>query len=250
MNILFPKNVFTSIIAVALPDYFKNNLKFLAASAISSALEKDEDSIGLIPATDIINHKELFISRKYGISFEGSLCNSYIYFSEKRSLKNLNIGGDVSSLEAILGKILFKELYSSDVEVGLSTSLDTINDNLLLVGEQNFYEDKLFNGISFSEEIIELLSLPFVNFVLASQKESLVKESEEVFLDKISQTYDNYNSLEKYFSFSEKTLNYFKQNLSSLILEFDEQDIEGLNQLIMIPYFHGIIKEIIEAKYV
>ncbi len=250
MNILFPENIFTSVIAVTLPESLKRNLQFHQASSISSVLEKDKNSIAFIPATDIISHKDLFISKKYGISFEGSLCNSYIYFAENRSLKSLNIAGDVTSSEVILSRILFKELYNLEVEVGLSASMKRDINNLILVGKQNFYDDRLFEGISFSEEVTELLSLPYVNYVLASANDKLIGELEPVLLEKLPNVYDNFENPEQYFSFSEKTFNYIRQNISSLVLGLDEQDIEAINQLIMLPYFHGIIKEIIEPKYV
>jgi hypothetical protein len=250
MKILFPKNIYTSILAVSLPDNLRSGLQFMPASSIGSMIEKENDCIALISSVDIINHRELFVSKKIGISFEGSLCNSYLYFSEDRSLQSLNIAGDVSSLEAILSRILFKELYNSDVEVGLSASIKKEKNNLLLVGEQNFYDDKLFDGISFSEEIIELISLPFVNFVLASSNEKLIKENEPLLLGIIPQVYSNFDSLQQYFSFSEKTIKYIKQNVSSLVLELDLQDIEGLLQLIRMPYFHGIVKDIVDVKFV
>ena len=173
-----------------------------------------------------------------------------IFFIPKtESLKLLNVSGDVSSLEVILSKILFKEIYNSDIEVSLSTSMSKENNNLLLVGEQNFYNDRLFDGISFSEEIIEMLSVPFVNFILASRNEELIKRTEPELLKIIPEVYDSFNSIEKYYSFSEKTLKYIKENISSLVLEFDEQDIEGINQLIRLPYFHGIVKDIFEVKF-
>ena len=249
MNILLPENIFTSVIALHLPENFRQNLKFHPASSISSALEKDKTAAGLIPAMDIVNHRELFVSRKYGISFEGSLCNTYIYFAGDRSMNSLNVAGDVSSSEVILSRLLFKELYNSDVEIALTSSLDRDTSNLVIAGKQNFYEDRIFDAISFSEEMIELLSLPYVNFVLASSDERLVNELEPVLLEKIPDVYENFDKLEKYFSFSEKTLKYIRQNISSLVLEFDEQDIEAFTQLIMLPYFHGMIKEIIEPKY-
>jgi hypothetical protein len=250
MNIFFPKNIFTSIIAVSLPENLRSNLQFQSSSSISSMLEKDKDSIALISSTDIINHRELFVSKKFGISFESSLCNSYLYFSEDRTFKSLNIAGDVSSLEAILSRILFRELYNSEVEIGLSESLNRGTNSLLLVGEQNFYDEKLFNGISFSEEIIELISLPFVNFVLASSDEKLIKETESSLLEIIPEVYSCFNSLQQYFSFTEKTLKYIIQNISSLVLEFDMQDIEGILQLLRLPYYHGIIKDIVDVKFV
>jgi hypothetical protein len=248
MKILFPENIFTSMIALFLPEELRNNLNFQPASSISAALDMEKNSIGLIPALDILNHRELLVSRKYGISFEGSLCNTYIYFSENRSVKSLNITGDVSSSEVILSRILFKEVYNLEVESALSTSLKRENNNLIIAGNKNFYDDRLFGGISFSEEMIELLSLPYINYVLASQDDELIKKLEPVLFEKIPDVYDTFDKLGQYFSLSDKILGYLKQNVSSLVLELDDQDMEALNQLLLLPYFHGVIKEIIEPK--
>ncbi len=250
MKIFFPKNIFTSLLAASLPDKLKNNFQFQPSSSIASIIENDTDSLALITPTGLLNHKELFVSKKFGISFEGSLCNSYLYFSGDRSLNTLNIAGDVSSLEAILGRILFKELYNSDVEINLSTSLKKEKNNLLLVGEQNFYENKLFDGISFSEEIIEMISLPLVNFLLASGSEDLIKEYEPMLLEIIQNVYNNFESMQQYYSFSAKTMKYIKDNISSLIMEFDMQDIEGILQMTRLPYYYGIIKDIVDVKFV
>ncbi len=249
MNILLPENIFTSIIALTLPENLKQNLKFHPASSLCAYLEKDKTAVALIPAMDVVNHRELFVSRKYGISFEGSLCNTYIYFAEDKSFQTLNVAGDVSTSEVILSKLLFKELYNSDIEVALSSSLNRDTNNLVVAGKQNFYEDRLFDGISFSEEMIELLSLPYVNFILVSADQRQLKELEPLLLDRISDVYENFDKLEQYFSFSEKMTKYVKQNISSLVLEFDEQDIEAFTQLIMLPYFHGLTKEIMEPKF-
>ena len=249
MNILFPENIFTSIIALSLPENLRKMLRFHPASSISSALENDKNAAALIPAIDIISHKDLFVSKRYGVSFEGSLCNSYIYFSEDRSVKLLNNAGDVSSSEVILSRILFKELYNAEVEVGLSASLERKTNNLVITGNQNFYEDRLFNGISFSEEMIELLSLPYINFVLASPDEKSLGELETVLLGNASTVYDNFENPEKYFSLSERMVNYISQNVSSLVLEFHEHDLEAINQQLMLPYFHGMIKEIVEPRW-
>jgi hypothetical protein len=249
MKIIFPENIFTSIVALLLPEVYRSKLQFQPASSISASLDNQQDSIGLIPVTDLLNHRELFISQKYGISFEGSLCNSYIYFSDNRSAKLLNIAGDVSSSEVILSKILFKELYNVEVEIGLTSSLNKETSNLIIAGTQNFYEERLFKGVSFSEEFIELLSLPYVNYVLASPDQKLIRELEPVLLKEIAGVYDMFDKLEQYFSFSEKILKYIHQNISSLVLELDEQDIEAMNQVLLLPYYHGLIKDIIDVKF-
>ena len=249
MKIIFPENIFTSMIALSMPENYRNKLEFHPASEISTSLLNHDSSIGLIPVSDLLNHREFFISQKYGISFEGSLCNSYIYFSENRSVKSLNIAGDVSSSEVILSKILFKELYNVEVEIGLTSSFNKETNNLVIAGTQNFYEERLFGGISFSEEFIELMSLPFINYVLASADDKLIREVEQVLLQGITDVYNKFDKLEQYFSFSEKTQTYIRQNISSLVLELDEQDTEALNQILLLPYYHGLIKDIVDAKF-
>jgi hypothetical protein len=39
-------------------------------------------------------------------------------------------------------------------------------------------------------------------------------------------------------------------NISSLILKFDEQDVEGIKQVLRLPYFHGLISDIVEVKFI
>ena len=115
--IYLPKNIFSSAIIINLPDELKNEIKFSPSALLCKEIVGNNENVGLIPTTDLINHKDFFISKKFGLSFEGSLCNSYIYFKQQeKMLTELNILGDASSLEVIIGKILFKEMYNSDVK--------------------------------------------------------------------------------------------------------------------------------------
>ncbi|MGD1006850.1 MAG: hypothetical protein ABR980_06430, partial [Ignavibacteriaceae bacterium] len=98
MKILFPQNIFSRLIADSLPAQIKDNIKFLSSALLTSELIKSDETVGLIPTIDIIKHSELFISKDFGLSFEGSLCNSYFYFSDsRRQLKEISLFGDVSS---------------------------------------------------------------------------------------------------------------------------------------------------------
>ncbi len=42
---------------------------------------------------------------------------------------------------------------------------------------------------------------------------------------------------------------YFTANLSGLIFKYNEQDIEGIEQVLRLPYFHGIINDIIVLNF-
>jgi hypothetical protein len=251
MKIIFPNNVFCRAAADILQNDFKQQVSFSASSLIAQQINKYEETIGMMPTTDIINNKELFVSKKFGLSFENALCNSYIYFqSVKDSVSKINIFGDVSSIEAILTKILFNEMYGASIEIALLTDQAKIEEeNTLIVGDKNFEGERIQKGISFAEEISETLSLPFVNYVAASKNEEIMKSFNKI-IDGIGEKiYNKFEDEDFGEGLSTTSKDYIKENISSAIFEFGENDIEGLNQLLRLPYFHGIIKDIIEVKF-
>ncbi len=251
MGIFFPNNIFTQFVFLNLPTSLQKKIKFLPASSILNELKKDKSSFGLLPTLDLINSDEIYVSRKFGLSFEGSLCNSYIYYYSSKNFKDIYLYGDVSSVEAILSKIFFKEVYNIEMNIHLLTKLDdTFDKTIVITGNENFSKQRFKKGISFSEEMIDLLSIPFINFVFASLSNSQLNELSEEILSYNNSFYNfieegNYN-----FNLEPSVKEYIIQNASSIIYQFDEQDIEGINQLIRMPYFHGIIEDIIEVKFV
>jgi hypothetical protein len=48
----------------------------------------------------------------------------------------------------------------------------------------------------------------------------------------------------------DRSKNFIEENLPKIFFKFDEQEIEGINQLIRLPYYHGMIEDIIEVKFV
>ncbi len=251
MKILFPQNIFTSLIADCLPLQIKDNIRFLPSAILTSQLINSKESVGLIPALDIINHSELFISKDFGLSFEGSLCNSYLYFSNSnRRINEIGLYGDVSSVEVILSKILFHELYDMEIDVKILTDESKIKDqNLLIAGDNNFLGQKYEHGISFAEEFIDTLSLPFVNYVFASMEKSSLGFINEQLKGKSAVIYSNVDEDRFGENLDSELKNYIKDNISSLVIDFDNQDIEGLNQTLRLPYFYGMIKDIVEVNY-
>ncbi|MHB1687452.1 MAG: hypothetical protein ACYCVH_08765 [Ignavibacteriaceae bacterium] len=252
MKLFFPKNIFTGLIKDALPTELRGQISFLPSSLIAGETAKDPNSIGLIPTLDLIRQKDFFISKLFGISFESSLCNSYIYFnSNKKNINELFISGDVSSLEVILAKILFEEMYETAVEVKISADISKLtNQNILLVGDKNFEDEKFIQGISFAEEIVDAFSFPFVNYVFASSSNQLIEELNKHLSGVSSLIYDkieNGNFGEK---LSQKAIDYTKDNFSSFIFDLNDQDMDGINQLIQLPFLRGIVNEITEVKFV
>jgi hypothetical protein len=249
--ILFPNNIFTRLIQKNCDEILGTSLLYHPAALIAGELKKNTSAVGLMPIADIIQNKEIFISKKFGLSFEGALSNSYIYYKPmEETIREISLAGDISSTEVILIKIFFKELYNSNVEVIVSTNDKNVFDkHSLIIGDKNF-EAEIFNkGISFAEQIMEEMNLPFVNYVLASFNEENLKDISEKLLPAANAVYDTIDKGELD-GYSNETKEFFKSNASSLIMEFDEMDIEGINHLLRLPYFHGIIKDLIEIKFV
>ena len=252
MNVYFPKNIFTELILNVLPEELKSGTSFLPSSLIKQNILKDENSVGLIPTFDLIQNKDLAVSKSFGISFEGSLCNSYFYFqSGEKILNEINLLGDISSNEIIGGKIAIKELYATEVNFQLLTNeQNNAGKNLLIVGSNNFENDRLLEGVSFSEEIMEVLSLPYVNYIMASSNRSNIENFHNSINGIQSKIYSNVENDNFGGNISESLRGYIKDNISSFICNLDEQDIDGINQLLRLSYFHQIVSDIIEVNFV
>jgi hypothetical protein len=251
MKIIAPNNFFTRLFFYFSPKNIQDNIQFLPSSLITAELKKTDNAVALIPTLDLIQNKDLYVSRSFGLSFEGSFSNSYIYYNgQGKDIPEITLSGDVSSCEAILTKILYKELYDEEVKIKLTISPgDKPEGRFILTGNNNFANDVFVNGISYAEEMVELINLPYVNYLFVSKDPDLIRE---------------FNSLAESFinEFTEKSeeavkavlppniQEYIIANLPSLIFKFDELDLEGIEQLLRLPYFHGIIKEIIELKLV
>lgn len=140
---------------------------------ICNELQNDASAIGLIPSLDIFKHRELYISSKLGLSFDGVLSNTYIYFQpDQLGFTNLFLRGDVSTNEIILSKILFSERYSQDVNIVLDTAeFDLDNNNYIVVGNENLDYNPIDKGISFADQVASLIDYPYVNFIWASKSE-------------------------------------------------------------------------------
>ena len=138
---------------------------------------------------DLLSHKDFFISRSLGISFDEPISNSYIYYDQKE--KNINeivLSGDVSSNEAILTKILFSETYGIDIQLSIEKpNGGSSTKNRILTGDRNFIENNFNSAISFTEEIIELISAPYINFIFACESENVLKKFHSNYQGIISQ---------------------------------------------------------------
>lgn len=250
-KILLPKNIFSSILLSEIEEVKNLDSEKVPSSVIVKKLIEDERAVGLIPTMDLLTNKDLFISSEIGISFNALLSNSYIHFKEEQdTIDEIFLKGDVTSNEVILSKILFKEFYDVDIKPTLLRSEPSdYNKNLLIVGDENFEKELFLNGLSFAEEIIELVDAPYVNFVLASANETLLKdfnnEYKECFTNGHKETFEDL-----FPTFSQTSLDFISVNIQHLVFDLDEQDLEGIKLLLQMPYYHGLIKDIIEVKFV
>ena len=162
---------------------------------------------------------------------------------------NFKIAGDISTIEAIIGLIFFKENYELNFKMNIALSDKELkSSNHILTGDKNFVDEKYEKGISFAEEIIELIYAPFVNYVFASGDDKNLKK----YTDKFSEAVKNLNrqEIEIPGSFSDETKSYIKENLPTIVYNLDEQDQEGIRQIISLPFYHGIIKDMIDIKFI
>ncbi len=198
---------------------------------------------------EIITHTKLYISASFGIFFDASLGNSFIYYEPgKENIGKINLGGDLSSTEVILLKIYFKELYNSEPKIKLQPTIpNKITGNYLISGDENFKDASYKKGISFSEEMIDLVSAPYVNFILASNNKKIIEDYSEVLLKAIELI--NCNN-ESQLNFDIMCEDFLKENLVSVVYNLCEQNIVGVKELVELPYYYGFTKEMADLKLV
>lgn len=250
-KLLIPKNIFTKIFLSELSLNDSYEISFLPSSLIAKKITEDVNSIGLIPSLDLLTFKDLFVSSEMGISLNALLSNSYIHFKEGRgTIEEIFLKGDVSINEIILSKTLFKEFYDVDVVTTLvQDSNQHVDDNLLIVGDENYSKELFLNGLSFSEEVIELIDSPYVNFVLVGSSENILKDFVKTYKpDLLNGHTENYNELLK--EYTSTSIDFINVNIQHVVFDLEEQDLEGIKSLLQLPYFHGMVKDMIDIKFV
>jgi hypothetical protein len=251
VRLILPNNIFSKIFLSEISGSDKLQTEFSPSALITKRLISEENTLGLIPTLDILTFKDLLVSSEIGISFNEFLSNSYIHFKEEqKTIDEIFLWGDVTANEAILSKILLKEFYDVDAKtILLSNNPSDFNKNVVVVGDENFKKELFSNGLSFTEEIIELISAPYVNFVLASSGESLLKDFVSDYKSNFNEGHsENFGNL--FPGFPQASIDFLKVNIQHLIFDFEEQDIEGIKLLLQLPYYHGIIKDMIDVKFV
>jgi hypothetical protein len=252
MNIISPKNIFTSILLESLPKDAELKIRFTEAALTSKTLEEDTSAVALIPTLDLINHQTLFVSSKFGISFDGILSNSYLHFlKSNRSLDKIFLRGDVTLNEIILSKILFSERYSTQIEINLETSsMPTGDKHYIVVGDENHLLWNCEEGISFADEIADMIDFPLVNFVFASQDKESIEAINNICDQMDRKIEDQIELILSHLKYSEKANSFVRDNLGSVYFDMTDNEVSAVNELVRLVYYHGIIDDIFEVKFV
>jgi hypothetical protein len=250
-KLIIPKNIFSKIFLSELNLSNDFYVDISEAALISKKIIDDKNAIGLIPTMDLLTYKDLYVSSEIGVSFNALLSNSYIHFKDgQETVEEIFLKGDISSNEIVLSKILFKEFYDLDVKpVLIKNALPHQEDNLLIIGDENYEKELFLNGLSFAEEVIELISAPYVNFTLAGSSEEVIKNFSKNYKKNLQIGHtEKYEDLLK--DLPAVSLDFISVNIQHIVFELEDQDLEGIKSLLQMPYYHGILKEILEIKFV
>ena len=252
MKIIIPKNIYSAIFALSLPEEFRNSITVESASLISRELENGNADIGLMPSLDLLQHKDLYISKKIGLSFDGILSTSYLHLiPDCREFKDVFLHGDVSTNEIILTKILFSERFNSKVDIHLNTNpVEQDSKNYIISGSETIQNDSFEKGISFSDQIAEMLDNPYVNFVLAAKDEGKLKEFTDKLVEFDKHIEDNIETYLDKINESTEVSEFIRLNLNSVYYEITENEVEALSDLIRLPFYHGMVEELFDLKWV
>ncbi len=252
MNLYVPDNIFIQIFTNE--PTVKQNYSIIPSpsSLVVRNLLNDKESIGLIPSLELINNKEIFVSSKIGISFDGLLSAAYLYFVKgERTIDKIYLRGDVSVNEALISKILFEERYSVDPEIILETSPKlTPQLDYLIAGDENFIDYKFKKGLSLADEISDLLNLPYVNYLLVSENRYNLESFNNSFKKIDTLIEDNIDNILSELGLSEDTRNFLTDNFNSIYYELTPNETEAIQELIKLVYYHGIIDDMIDIKFI
>lgn len=251
MQILLPPNIYSAILMFALPKQHRNMINIKPASTIAPDIASDTNKIGLIPSCELLSFKHLFISSKCALSFDGNLSTAYLYFAPNQSgLEKLFLRGDITSNEIILPKILFKEKYNVDLDLILDThDYEFMEKNYLIAGQENNDFIIKQNAISFADQIAEFLDYPYVNFVVASGNKDLVLEFEKSAVNLDRKIEDEIQGYLEEMNLSKEFFDYMKSNFNSVYFELTDNEKFGLEELLKLPYYHGIIEDITNLQF-
>lgn len=252
MIISFPDNIFARLLGLSVSVNHqvsdKATIEYSASPFLAKKLQNGESDVALIPSGELILNKELFVSTKFGLTFDGEIGVSYFYFS--KDISNFLIKGDVSINDVIFSKALFKEKYESDPEMRYDDSdLDFDQKSYLIAGDENFNSDLFEKGISLADEISSMLSMPYVNYVLASKNKESLERAVNLFNGCERTIDDNLTNYLNEFKITKAAKEKISDGFNGIYYSISEGEIEALRELLRLPYYIGIVEELFEIKF-
>lgn len=251
MKLIAPKNLFSSIISSVLQDSGIEIL-YQKSSLLNKDLDYNTSAVTMIPSLELINHRNMFVSQKYAVSFTGALSNSYLYFvNGRKEFKKINLLGDINLNDAVLSKILFMEKYNSEIELipEIENTIDNTKD-YLISGDDNYNNKAFESGISFADLISDMLEMPYVNFIFVSQNKESLMEFNACMENPTERIADIIVPVLEYSNFNNEAGKFIKDNINSVYFDFTVTERNSLKELIKLLFFHGIIDDIFEVKFI
>ena len=49
---------------------------------------------------------------------------------------------------------------------------------------------------------------------------------------------------------TQTSMDFISVNIQHIVFDLEDQDLEGIKSLMQLPYFHGILKDMIDIKFV
>ncbi len=253
MKILFPQNVFSSMLVESLPQELADQISYVESARLYNELEHDNCDAALIPTLELIKNKDLFVSKKMCMAFYSYVCNSFVYFApDQQELEKVSVMGDMSAHDVLIAKYLFAEMYGKEIEINLLTEKhdSSLEKNLCVVGDKNFTDMQKSSALSIAEEISEMTSFPYVNYILASKSGVTLSEIESK-IDDLNVSFDeNLEKIMAILSLPPEAKELIEEQSGSFSFNVGENEEHGINELLRLPYFYGTINDIIEVKFV
>ncbi|MCK6615006.1 MAG: hypothetical protein L6Q47_12275 [Ignavibacteriaceae bacterium] len=251
MRLLLPDNIYFRALVSVLPQEKGITAGFLPSASIISAITTGEADVAFLPSLYLTNDESLRISSKIGLSFEGLGSTSYLVLHEvpEEGRPDISITGDHSAQEALLAKMLMNELYTIEPKFHIKAPEDALHDkNIILAGDLAFISGKYREALSFAEEVVEMGDLPYLNFVFCAKDSGKGKQAEKIILEAVDKFYDALEG-EELFGLDPESRQFVRENMQNTILDIDEADLEGLNNLLRMLFYEGLADDIRELKF-
>ena len=252
MKLIIPNNIFATLFFLSIDEKDRPDVIVKESPLIASELENNESSVALIPSLDLIDNRELYVSSKLGLAFEGLLSNSYLYyFDENSEVNNVGLRGDISKNEVILSKILFRERYNLTPEFSLDTNKDlNENNDYLITGSENWNNNLYKKGISFSEQTSDILDFPYMNYLFVAKDEDSIKFFNNQFKNISKSIITKLEINLSKIGLAVEVDDFIKKEIPSVYYELTDAELEGLKELLQLVYYHQIYEDIFDVKLV